>query len=84
MGKDTGLINYDVFYKGSHARNNEQLLKECKSELELHYKETKAILLENIEILNEIAETLIEVETIDEENLRRIMEKHQSAKVITV
>jgi cell division protease FtsH len=83
MGQNTGLLNYDILLKNGQG-SNQEILDECKSAMNEYYKEVKELIVSNKYILDRIARTLLEEESIDEESLDMIMNgTHQPAPAVS-
>lgn len=74
MGKGTGLINYDVLYNNGIRQVSDEVLAQCRQTMESFYEEVKSLLIMHQDALKEVAAALLERETLDEEDLDRIME----------
>lgn len=68
MGKNTGILNYDIALKNNSGMHRE-IIEEGKKAMESYYKQIKDLLIENKYLLDKIARTLLIEETIDEEQL---------------
>ncbi|MDF2546957.1 MAG: hflB [Anaerosolibacter sp.] len=73
MNQSTGLLNYDVMNNYSNAGVDRVMLDECKKTMDQLYEETKMILQKNVHLLDEIADTLLEKETVNEDILDQII-----------
>lgn len=76
MNQSTGLLNYDVVYNYSNGGVDRVMLDECKKTMDQLYEETKSILSKNIHLLEKIAQTLLERETINEDDLDQIIDEN--------
>jgi cell division protease FtsH len=83
MGQNTGLLNYDILLKNGQG-SNQEILDECKYTMDLYYKEVKELIISNKYVLDKIARTLLEEESIDEDRLDLIMNgSHQPAPAVS-
>ncbi len=73
MGKNTGLINYDVLYSNGIRQVSEEVLSQCRETMDLFYEEVKGLLIRHKDILSAIATALLEKETLDESELDQII-----------
>jgi cell division protease FtsH len=73
MNKSTGLLSYDVLYKHSFNRINDDILNECRDKLDVLYNSAKRLLLENRDKLEALTGRLLEKETLDDEEISKIM-----------
>lgn len=73
MNPKTGLLNYDVLYNYSGSGVDSVIIEECKKMMEQLYEETKDVLKDNRDLLKNIAEALLERETLNEEDLDQII-----------
>ena len=74
MSKKIGMLNMDVLTQYSTQNSMEQeVIEECKSIMERLYVETKEIMIEHKYYLNTIAEALLSIESLHEEDLDKIM-----------
>lgn len=81
MSKRVGLLNMDVlFHNKSQGSVEELLISECSQNMERLYQETKELMIENKFYLNTIAQALLTLETINEEELNAMMEGAFSIK----
>ncbi|WP_129596527.1 ATP-dependent metallopeptidase FtsH/Yme1/Tma family protein [Anaerophilus nitritogenes] len=74
MNKKIGMINYDVLY-GNKGSMDHKLLEECTKTMENLYKETKELLQLHKELLDKIAQQLLCKETLNEENIKEIIQR---------
>ena len=72
MDETYGLINLKVLYEGENGKEPE-LLKVCKEKMEGFYKEAVELLRTHEHELKEIAEALLEKESLEEEDIERIV-----------
>ncbi len=72
MGEKTGLLNYDIALRNIEGAHKE-IIEEGRKAMEKYYNQVKGLLIENKYFLDKIAKTLLEEETIDEEQLDAIM-----------
>ncbi|MBM7581348.1 cell division protease FtsH [Caldicoprobacter guelmensis] len=73
MGKNTGLVNYDVLYNNGIRQVSEEVLSQCRETMDLFYEEVKGLLIRHKDILSAIATALLEKETLDESELDQII-----------
>jgi cell division protease FtsH len=73
MNKNTGLLNYDVFYSNSFNNINEEIMSECKIKMESLYTDVKRIIADNMDKLDKLAQGLLTNETLGEEEINAIM-----------
>lgn len=71
MDKDAGLVNYQVMM--GNQGGNSYILDRVKSLLNELYEKTKNLLESNVELLEQITSKLLEVETLNEEDIDDIM-----------
>lgn len=72
MGTSLGLLNIDELKK--HGINNPSMvLDECKTTIENLYEETKKLILENKSILDIMKDTLLQKETLYENDIASIL-----------
>ena len=76
MRQSSGLLNYDVLHANGICQGTEHILLECKESLESFYGQVKGKLSTYKNVLHAIAETLLEKETLDEEQLEQIIIQH--------
>ncbi len=76
MRQNSGLLNYDVLHANGICQGTEDILLECKESLESFYGQVKGKLSTYKNVLHAIAETLLEKETLDEEQLEQIIFRH--------
>lgn len=81
MGKKAGMLNYDILYGGKGTGMDNEVVSECKRTMEELYKETKALLLEHVESLEQIALLLLEKETLDEADLDTLLNRTRKTAV---
>lgn len=77
MDEETGLLNYEAIL-GPNIGSNSYVLNRAKDVIEEAYKETLNLIVENKDLLDTIANDLLEYETVDEDHLDRIMNKNGS------
>ncbi len=65
MDEEIGLVNLNVIM-GHNRLENQMILQKCSQKIKELYEETKQIILENQKTLENIAEALLEKETLDE------------------
>jgi len=73
MGKNTGLLNYDVLYNNGVRQVSDEVLEQCRQTMDLYYKEVKSLLLMHEGTLRAVAIALLEKETLDEDALDKII-----------
>lgn len=74
MGKNIGLVNINELYRNSYTGStSEMVVNEIKDLIEVSYKETKEIINTNKAILHNLAQALLEKETIYEEEINAII-----------
>ena len=73
MDEEIGLINMSVL-TGKETFEDEKWIAKSQAYMKQFYEETKAVLLNNEELLKIIAETLLEKETLDEKELASFFE----------
>lgn len=81
MGKGTGLLNYDVLYSNGIRQVSDEVLAQCKQTMESYYEEVKSLLLMHRDVLKAVATALLEKETLDEEELDRIITECHKRRV---
>ncbi len=72
MDEEVGLINYDVVLS-NNLNTDISLMERTKEMLERFYIETKEILNKNKRYLDDIADVLIEKESLNEEEINKIL-----------
>ena len=72
MDKDLGLVSYDVIVN-NNLTTDSKLVERVKELLNAFYEEVKKILLQNKEYLHALAHKLILEESINEEEINRIL-----------
>ena len=70
-----GLLNYDVLYRNGIEQMQERLLDGAKKCLDEFYGQVRCLLMENRHLLDLIANTLLQKETLDEETLDNLVLK---------
>jgi cell division protease FtsH len=65
MDEEVGLINLSIIMGQEHL-DNQMILDKCTQKIKELYKETKKVIIEHKDILNRLAEALLEKETLDE------------------
>ena len=68
MDKEFGLFNL----QSVQGELDESLIKKCRNELNYIYEETKELLKDNIDVLENIAKELLDKESIDGNDIERI------------
>jgi cell division protease FtsH len=81
MGESTGMLNYDILFQNSVA-SQEHIVEECRAFMDKYYRETSDLLVENKYLLDRIARTLLEKESIDEECLDAILSGESSEPAV--
>ncbi|WP_425447080.1 ATP-dependent zinc metalloprotease FtsH [Dethiothermospora halolimnae] len=76
MDEKSGLISYESIL-GNNAGSNSYIVDRIKAITEELYLETKEILQNNMELLDNVAKSLLEKETIDEDDLNNIIRKNR-------
>lgn len=74
MSEEIGMINYDVLY-GSQGGIDGKSAEITKAEMKKLYEETKIIIEDNIELIESIAESLLNKETLNEEDINLCIDK---------
>lgn len=77
MSPSLGMINLSQLTPSPSSFSDEILLKEASELSKKLYEETISLLEEHIHVLKQIADTLIEKETISEQELDQILQNHQ-------
>lgn len=72
MNNKAGMLNYDILY-GSSEGIGDDIIIECRKQMEELYNSTKKVLKENLSLLHAIAQSLLEKETLDEQQLNEII-----------
>ena len=72
MDEELGLVNYDVVLN-NNLNTDISLMERAKELLEEFYIETKGILIDNRNYLDSIAHKLIEKESLEEEEINKIL-----------
>ena len=65
MDEAFGLINVSIIMGKEHL-DNQMILDKCMEKIQELYKETQKIIVEHKDILNRLAQALLEKETLDE------------------
>ena len=74
MGKNIGLVNINELYRNSYTGStSEMVVNEIKDLIEVSYKESIDIINTNKAILHNLAQALLEKETIYEEEINAII-----------
>ena len=74
MDEELGLVNYEVVL-GENIGSNSFIIERLKKQIDLLYKETKKILIENKRFLDQIAISLLDKEVLDEAEINILMSK---------
>lgn len=82
MNQRSGLLNYDVLYHNGFRQVQEDLLDECKDQMERMYSEVRGLLEHNRSILEAVAEELLQKENLDEAEFNGILSKTQNNRAI--
>ncbi|NMA95555.1 MAG: ATP-dependent zinc metalloprotease FtsH [Clostridiales bacterium] len=77
MDSSMGLINYDILHQSGIDGASEEIVEKCKVSLQEIYDQVKKILKENRTVLDKIANTLLEKETIYEDELDSLIKNHR-------
>lgn len=72
MGTSLGLLNIDELYGLNYSPSN-SVIHECKTTVENLYEDTKKLLLENKELLENFTNTLLENETMYESDIQKLL-----------
>ena len=72
MNNKAGMLNYDILY-GSSEGIGDDIIIECRKQMEELYNSTKKVLKENLSLLHAIAQSLLDKETLDEQQLNEII-----------
>lgn len=72
MGTSLGLLNIDELY-GLNYSPSHSVIDECKTTVENLYEDTKKLLLENKELLENFTNTLLENETMYESDIEKLL-----------
>ncbi|MGL6173204.1 MAG: ATP-dependent metallopeptidase FtsH/Yme1/Tma family protein [Cellulosilyticaceae bacterium] len=72
MDKEIGLVNLEILTEG-RGIDNQQLLRSYQEKMQQIYKETKQLLINNLDKLESLAGELLEKETLDECDIDRLM-----------
>lgn len=75
MNKKIGMLNYDILHGHSQGSVDDEIVNECRRIMEELYKETKTILAENRELLGCIAKQLLIRESLNEEDIDKLINK---------
>ncbi len=73
MNKKVGILNYDMVYGSRGSGIDGPILEECKMMMESFYENTKNILKQNIQALENIVKQLLVKETLNEEEIDRLI-----------
>jgi cell division protease FtsH len=77
MDEEAGLINYEVAL-GNNVGSNSYVLERAKYLIDKLYNETKEIIKNNLVLLREIADLLLEKETLSEDEIEAILHQKVS------
>lgn len=81
MSEEVGMINYDILL-GQSGGIDQKLAEICNVEMKKLYVETKELMNQHIELIETIAEKLIEKETLNEIDINNILEMYTSKSYI--
>jgi len=73
MSEEIGMINYDVVF-GRQGSADGKLAEITKNEMQTLYNETKMLIENNLDLVNAIAEKLLDKETLNEEEINICIE----------
>ncbi|MDI6617619.1 MAG: ATP-dependent zinc metalloprotease FtsH [Clostridiales bacterium] len=73
MSRTTGILSYDVLYKNSFGGINSEILNECRQIVDGLYNKVKDLLISHRYLLDKMAEELLNKETLDENEIDRII-----------
>jgi len=73
MSEEIGMINYDVVF-GRQGSADGKLAEITKNEMQTLYDETKMLIEDNLDLVNAIAEKLLDKETLNEEEINICIE----------
>jgi cell division protease FtsH len=73
---DYGLLNLSMILE----KGNERIIEEAKKISKIAYDETVEFLRDNLELLKEMSEELMKKETLQEDEINRIIQKHQNTQ----
>lgn len=73
MNVKTGMLNYDILYKNGIKQADDVIINECKQCMESLYNNVKALIDSEKKLLKRIAFTLLEKETLNEQELDEII-----------
>ncbi|MFL0250356.1 ATP-dependent metallopeptidase FtsH/Yme1/Tma family protein [Clostridium neuense] len=74
MGTSLGLLNIDELYEINYSVSN-LVIEECKTTVENLYNKTKDLLLENRDLLEDFTNTLLENETMYDDDIKKLLQK---------
>jgi cell division protease FtsH len=73
---DYGLLNLSMILE----KGNEKIIEEAKKISKVAYDETVGFLRDNLELLKEMSEELMKKETLQEDEINQIIQKHQNTQ----
>jgi cell division protease FtsH len=71
MGETLGLLNLSELSQLNYS-NTDDIVKECKETVDTLYNNVKTVIEENRDLLEKIAEALLEKETLLSEDIKQI------------
>jgi cell division protease FtsH len=74
MSEKSGLLNYDVLYQNGFNQPQSCTSEDLKKTMDDLYRKVTGIIEDNIHLLKAIAENLLLRETLEEKDLKLIME----------
>lgn len=75
MSEEIGMINYDVLF-GRQSVAGDKLIEITKEKMRNLYDTTKILIEENLELIELVAENLLDKETLNEEEIDRCIAKY--------
>ncbi|WP_408625492.1 ATP-dependent metallopeptidase FtsH/Yme1/Tma family protein [Crassaminicella thermophila] len=80
MNKKIGMLNYNVLH--GYGGFDAEIIKECRAVMEDLYEDTKKILGDNRNLLEILANELLMKETLNEEDINRLMDKVMKGSLV--
>jgi len=74
MNEKIGMLNYDVLL--GHQGNDQRLIDICNEQMNMLFNDTKGLVEANMCLVKEVAETLLEQETLNEHEINHIYDEY--------
>ncbi len=78
MNQKLGMLNYKILQGNNSSTVDSNILEECRRMIEFYYEETKTLIHDNMDLLRNIAEALLDKETLNEEDINKYMNLDRS------